>query len=145
MVRLFAPLLLFCLVTGVAGTSLAFEVLRVSNDPCDNSSRNLSWPSAAARVDIDIGSPPGFENLPTREGVAGVLEQETLDIAHLVIAAKGHNVPFYSTNKRLCRIGEIPDLLGETVGEVSGMTLHGPSFRRKPESRLRGITIWKRS
>jgi len=55
--------LLLVLVVGTASTSTAFEVLRVSNDPCDNASRNLSWPSAVARVDVDIESPPGFGNL----------------------------------------------------------------------------------
>ena len=49
-VRLFAPLLLVTLVAGVARPSTAFELLRVSNDPCDSASRNLSWSSAAARV-----------------------------------------------------------------------------------------------
>jgi hypothetical protein len=60
LVRGLAPLLLVVLV---AGTASAFEVLRVSNDPCDNASRNLSWPSAAARVEVDIDSPEGFGNL----------------------------------------------------------------------------------
>jgi len=40
-----------------------FELLRVSGNPCDSGSRNLSWQSARAPVDVRFLLPPEFEGL----------------------------------------------------------------------------------
>jgi hypothetical protein len=50
---------LLCVATTCAG----FELLRVSGDPCDNGSRNLTWPSSAAPVDVRFVVPPDLKAL----------------------------------------------------------------------------------
>lgn len=43
----------------------AFELLRVSNDPCDNTSRNLAWPAARAPVNVQPLTAVGLAGLAT--------------------------------------------------------------------------------
>jgi hypothetical protein len=47
----------------IPGRCAGFELLRVSGNPCDSSSRNLLWPSAKAPVDVRFLLPPEFESL----------------------------------------------------------------------------------
>ncbi len=42
---------------------MAFELMRVNNNPCDNASRNLAWPAAAAPVDVRFIGPAEFQDL----------------------------------------------------------------------------------
>ena len=46
-----------------ATASAGFELLRVSGNPCDSGSRNLSWQSAQAPVDVRFLLPSEFEGL----------------------------------------------------------------------------------
>jgi hypothetical protein len=46
-----------------ATPSMGFELLRVSGNPCDSGSRNLSWQSAQAPVDVRFLLPSEFEGL----------------------------------------------------------------------------------
>jgi MYXO-CTERM domain-containing protein len=93
-----------------------FELLRVNGNPCDSSSRNLSWQSAKAPIDVRFLLPPEFEGL-----AESAWERWNGSIARF---------RFESGSGSLCRFDDgvvtvsfsTTDCAGDPLGSVVGLT-----------------------